>query len=463
MSELMCNPTEEQLKLSRGTSNYHSHCDQFIIKDRNYSRQYAHLYAQRLKCFYPTLEKTIQRKWGNSINICKLFELKKGERCCVIGTIFKSMELRPNILKEISDEHNLMPQPSREKYISDSDTLILEDDLQRISLVGNIDVSKAVIGTIVAVLGKEDSSSKFEVEDITFVDLPSQIPATPPEQDRSVLLMSGLGIGSEDQHLLNLQMMIDMVTGNLGNIEDQKMTANIVQVIVAGNSLSSNAKNKDAMSMAKYLTRNTSPISSAGVRNLDDILAQLVSSIPVDIMPGEQDPANYTLPQQPLHRCMFPRASLYSSLNLVTNPYEATIGGFRFCGTSGQNVESIYRTTTMDDRMEILETTLKAGHVAPTAPDLLGCYPYFNDDPFIIKHCPHIYFTGNQPKFQTKRWTDSLGKKVTLICIPEFHTTQTCVLVNLRTMECQPLTFDTDISEQASDVDMADEEVGAKR
>ena len=44
----------------------------------------------------------------------------------------------------------------------------------------------------------------------------------------------------------------------------------------------------------------------------------------------------------------------------------------RFLGTSGQNVMDIHKYTSMTNHLDILENTLRLGHLAPTAPDTLG-------------------------------------------------------------------------------------------
>lgn len=47
---------------------------------------------------------------------------------------------------------------------------------------------------------------------------------------------------------------------------------------------------------------------------------------------------------------------------------------YRFLGTSGQNVSDIFRYSSMEDHLEILEWTLRVRHISPTAPDTLGIY-----------------------------------------------------------------------------------------
>jgi len=55
--------------------------------------------------------------------------------------------------------------------------LILEDELQRILLVGNIQSGEFVTGVVIALLGHEDDSGKFVVEDICPASIPSLTPS----------------------------------------------------------------------------------------------------------------------------------------------------------------------------------------------------------------------------------------------------------------------------------------------
>ena len=49
------------------------------------------------------------------------------------------------------------------------------------------------------------------------------------------------------------------------------------------------------------------------------------------------------LPQQPLHRCLLPGAASYLTFSSVTNPHEFAADGTAFLGTSGQNVDDVWK------------------------------------------------------------------------------------------------------------------------
>jgi DNA polymerase delta subunit 2 len=396
----------------------------------------------------PLLESTVKKNWGD-VSILKLMDIIPGVQCCVLGTLFKVMPLKPSILKEISEEHGLNPLPLRKKFTSEDDSLVLEDESQRITLTGAIPTSISVTGTVIAVIGQELSSGKFDVEKYTYCGIPPQTSISVDScleqgEDRYVLLVSGLGIGSTSRDPLALQLLVDTVIGHLGGPQDRDLCSKIGRVIVAGNVLCEETKIQRKDRNSKFLTRKVDAVSVDAVKELDDVLAQLAACVPVDVMPGASDPANYILPQQPFQPCMFPEAAQYPTLRSVTNPYEAVIGGVRFLGTSGQTVNDIYQFSDIEDRMDILEHTLVCSHLAPTAPDTLGCFPYFQNDPFVITECPHVYFAGNQPCFQSRIVCGNEGQKSLLVLIPDFSQTSSSVLVNLRTLECQQVSVGCD-------------------
>lgn len=81
---------------------------------------------------------------------------------------------------------------------------------------------------------------------------------------------------------------------------------------------------------------------------VDRFLAEMASALPVDVMPGPNDLSSHALPQQPLHRCLFPVAFRYDSFCRVTNPYQFSVDGIHFLGTSGQNVDDVRRCVLLN-------------------------------------------------------------------------------------------------------------------
>jgi len=300
-------------------------------------------------------------------------------------------------------------------------------------------VDDGVTGCICGILGTS-LNGKFILEEVLWPGLAPQKPIKAPAEDKFVALVSGLNFGAEGEAAtdgLALQMMVDYITGHLGGSQDIAHAASVVRVLVAGNSILQKAAAESAKA-------GSSTDIATGAQDLDTALLQLCSAVPVDIMAGKTDPSQFMMPQQPLHRCLFPNSSRLKSLTAVTNPYEAVIEGANFIGTSGQNVDDLWQYTKNDDvqRIDLLENTLKWRHIAPTTPETLACFPYKNEDPFILEETPHVYFAGNQPEFAEKLVEDKdTGVKTRVIQVPSFAKTSTIVLLNLRTLECEPISF----------------------
>jgi DNA polymerase delta subunit 2 len=106
-------------------------------------------------------------------------------------------------------------------------------------------------------------------------------------------------------------------------------------------------------------------------------------------------------------------------------------------------------------------------HVAPTAPDALACYPFVQRDRFVLTQTPHVLFVGDQNEYESELAELDVGPvgvadeegaaaattttaatsaatkaQVLLLRVPKFSTTGTIVLLDLNTMQAEPVTFE---------------------
>ena len=72
---------------------------------------------------------------------------------------------------------------------------------------------------------------------------------------RYVALVSGVELGGNSEEdaatCLSLQLMTDMLTGQLGDMCDQRQTATVTRIILAGNSISSQCRDKDSIKLVR--------------------------------------------------------------------------------------------------------------------------------------------------------------------------------------------------------------------
>ncbi|KAF9173907.1 hypothetical protein BGX21_008206 [Mortierella sp. AD011] len=429
--------------------------ESFIVKSRDYKLQYAHLYFMRLVLMRPKVLEQAELKWGSLSpvpkRVEKVLDVQQGEISYIVGTVYMDMKLKPNILNDITKDHWITAQPDRPKYIDDDDSVYLEDESGRIKLTGpKIAGDIFVTGVVMGILGSEDVNGDFKVVDVCYSVNPPQEQISlmdTDEGDKYVALVSGLGIGSSEFKPLQLDLLAEYLTGEIGGIKEQTNSSNIVRVMIAGNSIVTPEIVEDDMKAKKYGYDRSSFVTEP-TTILNNFLQELCTSVSVDIMPGESDPSSVTMPQQPIHPALLRSARDYSTFQSVTNPYWSCIDNVTILGTSGQTIDDIYKYVKSENRLEMAKKTLDWGHMAPTAPDTLWCYPFKDKDPFIMKQTPHIYFIGNQDKFVTELVTGKGGHQTRIVMLPAFVTTGTIALVNLRTLDCHSVSISTDANKE---------------
>ncbi|RVW30731.1 DNA polymerase delta small subunit [Vitis vinifera] len=404
--------------LQRKQSLYESLDEKFRIEKETYrGQQYSQIYFARLHMMR-TLIYSLIPNWKPHLPVCTVLGLEEGKECIIVGTLYKHMKLNHAFLMS-TPRRSVAPLVKPHNFMHSDDSLVLEDESGRVKLGGTMLLPSVY------------------VTDILDADLPPQlelplkstvlsIALALTREDKYVVFVSGLSVGSSTSNPLQFQLLVDHITGHLGDEKEQGIAAQIVHVVIAGNSV---AVPRGLLNGQNLALKDQSRLSEP-IKELDILLTQIAAGLPLDIMPGPDDPANFSLPQQPLHRCLFPGSSAYNSFRSCTNPHSFELENIRFLGTSGQNVDDLEKYSEAKDKLEFMERTLRWRHLAPTAPNTLGCYPFTDRDPFLIESCPHVYFVGNQDKYETRLIKGSEGQVVRLICIPKFCETGVAVVVS---------------------------------
>ena len=392
---------------------------------------------------------------------------------------------------------------------------MLEDESGRLRLIGvALEREMLVTGCIVAVMGTEDANGDFEVIDVKVPDLPAH-PApedlAPKSADSGgelkasseghgkAAIVSGLGISGSSGDSLALDLLMEFLLGESTSPSLQATASQITRLIIAGNSIAegnlqpdavnpsaASSNRKAAHSSNKKYGYDSSAYNPAPTAQLDLFLSTLLPSLPVTLLPGASDPANVSIPQQPLHPALFPHSRAYASpptqaqptdappvrkprkvantypLHPTTNPTFLTVGNNLILGTSGQPTDDISKyisstpnsspSTPAETTLDLMEATLRWRLIAPTAPDTLWCYPYQNSEPFVLEEgwCPHLYFVGNQEAFGTRVVRGEEGQEVRCVSVPRFAETGEVVVVDLETKDVSVIRFQVEGSDGAA-------------
>lgn len=352
--------------------------------------------------------------------------------------------------------------------------LYLEDSSGRVRLVGSSSIASApplapqvCTGMVLAVLGSLNEHGEIEVMDWALSGIPQPRPSLrlapaaagakrPPPCYIGFLSGFHITAGYDPRQALRLQLLVDFLNGNVGSEATRSTAARISRLVIGGNTLGPTEINElkskvmlepqDHVRLKLSERDNTATVvceAASLMPQMDALMAALSQTVEVELMPGDYDISNAFLPQQPIHSLLLPRASRYSTLRMVTNPYEfsavlpvpnatgasqevkegegddsvveveqsATKNGagqrkageeeLHFFVSAGQNVRDVLRQSSFHKGTEAMRQMLASGCASPTAPNTLWSYPFSEGDPFIFTHPPHCFVACEQPKFES--------------------------------------------------------------
>lgn len=376
-----------------------------------YQRQYASVYYQRLMALKPRCWKAMENEAYKKID--RVLGLREKVPSLLVGTLVKECT-----------------KPSEDPVVADSecrpsDQLYLEDESGRVALELK-DTHQYCTGVVMGVKGVVDAGGTLQVEALFPPAAPAPAALTgaitqskPVAHSPHLLIVSSLLCADPEVSSLAREMLVAYLQGQF-----TLDAAKVCRVLVAGNGPGA----KDVLQ---------------GVKDLDCFGMQMKScGIPLDILPGKNDPTTANWPQRPLHSSLIPHSGNF--ISRTPNPYAAGHGTQLVVGTDGANISDLQKFILNEhnekiSELEALEKTLEWSHICPTGPSSVPTVPHLEHDPMVLEHKPQVYFCGNASKFDHKIRDDG----TVLLCVPKFSETSEAVLINLETLKVELLRFES--------------------
>ena len=408
----------------------------------------------------PLIVEEARRKFGRDLVIRTVGELAlEGEdeernNILVVGTLRKHHVMEPSLLEEQELELNVDFEPRHTDYIHEEESLSLEDQTASLELAGwCLEPGELVSDLVVGCWGSW-GEGEFWVEELLYSRVYGG--TTPGEGDKvredvSVSVISGLELAGQDAGWLgSAGLAAAWLAGSAGGPGEQRELANTERLVLAGNSLGRSDTIYEEPERDKYRALPSTDRALAGIRQLDDLLLEVVATLTTDLMAGPSDPVSPLLPQQPLAKGSLRLSSQFPSLRTVTNPYTFRLADRIITTVAGQAIKDIMRNTRIKNPLVAMEKCLLWGHLAPITPSTLTSSQSQESDtdtgmdPLVLLTMPDIFIAGNQPDYQARK-THIHGHPVLLVAVPRFSQTESLVRINLRTLRARLVRFNADL------------------
>ena len=315
------------------------------------------------------------------------------EECVVIGIFFVDSKNKPSILRNKEEQSSC--------FLDDSQ-FYLEDAHGRILLTFSESFNKLKFfssGMILGFVGYRNEKNIFVCSDVIF-PTPLKSNGTTHKKNHKILFMSNISLN--DNNFEIARMAIDYFSKTVNDI------------VIFGD-IFTNKKDK--------------------FPNLSDFDQFIAEGYPrLHLVPNLNDPSTKMIPIEPFHKMLFNEKA--KNLNFLKHPAHCSISESDFILMNSYIIEDLIKySKNCISYLDIMEDIIKLRYMVPNSPDTIASVPFFEKDPLVINNC-NFFVVGGSEKFEFKN-----SRNVSLITVPDFNKTHSCVVLDLETTQPEEIFF----------------------